>query len=213
MTSWIQELRGFVGAPSPRFRCSDTDGTAAHWVAQLRHELAAPASESELRTLAEHFAQRVPQEFIDFYSQHNGATLYQDTIVNAAGFRTTGIRVAPVSEWPLLAELLDDWIESLDEDEREDLVPSWTQDAIVFAEVPNSGNYFLCVASGEKRGQIVYFDHDGFEFEAFAPSLSAFFSKVTAEPAQLLYGLGCYARYADGETDTQWIPDQYLTGR
>lgn len=215
MTPWIVELRDFVSAPDPRFRCHATGWPVSapeHWIARLRHELAAPASEAELRALREGFEQPFPQDFIDFYSAHNGATLYEDTVVNTAGFRTRGIYVAPISEWSVLGSEYEVWLDSLDEDEYEELVPDWARGAAVFAEVPNSGNYFLVVLSGEKRGQIVYFDHDGFEFDDFALRLPEFFARVTTEPATLLHDLGCYARYADGTTGTQWIPEEYLSG-
>jgi hypothetical protein len=30
------------------------------------------------------------------------------------------------------------------------------------------------------------------------------------EPAKFLYSMGCYTRFSDGETDKQWIPEQFV---
>lgn len=212
MKSWIQELRKFVETPNPRFLCRDTgwpEPGPERWVASLSHELPGPATEPELKALREG---GVPEDFIEFYSQHNGAVLYRDSIKNHAGFHATGIYLAPVSEWPLLGSYAQEWIDSLDAAERQELVPEWTEDAIVFGEAPNSGNYFILAMSGEKRGRIFYFDHDGFEFEEYAENLPQFFSKVTYRPAEQLHSLGCYVRYTDGVSDTQWIPEAYASG-
>jgi hypothetical protein len=213
MTAWISDLVAFATASNPRFECraaGRANAGAGTWVARLRHELHPRATLDEVDTLKNGFTNPLPQEFIEFYSRHNGARLYIDTVENSWGFHTSGIFVAPIDEWPSLGEHVQEWRDSLDEAGQ--MAPAWMQDAIVFGEVPQSGNYFVLAISGEMRGRIVYFNHDGFEFQTYANNLAEFFAKVTDKPAQVLYDLGCYARYFDGKTSQQWIPEAYRTG-
>lgn len=213
--SVVADFRRFVEAPDPRFACRGVGPEAREgdcWIAELSHELAPPASEAEIANIFRYFDDNPPKSLVTFYQSHNGATLYVDTRKNWAGFTTRGIYLAPVGEWPGLGSHASEWLGSLSEDEKNELVPAWTNNAVVFAEVPNSGNYFILGVEGEHHGKIFYFDHDGFEFEFFAQSFEEFLQKITSDPAKMLQDLGCYARYGDGRTSIQWIPEEYLSG-
>ena len=60
-------------------------------------------------------------------------------------------------------------------------------------------------------GKIFYADHDGWYESPFAEDFNGFLLHVTQEPARLLAKeVGCFTRYSDGKTDTQWIPEEYF---
>ncbi|WP_126147232.1 SMI1/KNR4 family protein [Synechococcus elongatus] len=213
MSDWIETICQWIERPNPRFRCQGVGGSQgdqSEFIARVSNFLHSPPSQAERERLTGgDLADLLPKDFLEFYSRFNGVTLYQDLILNAHGFAATGIYIAPIAEWENLREELQLWLDFID-DEDDDL--DWLESAIAFAEVPNSGNYFLLALRGDKRGKVVYFSHDGFEFEEYADGLTEFLVKVTSNPAKVLYELGCYTRYTDGKTDIQWIPEAYAAG-
>ena len=81
---------------------------------------------------------------------------------------------------------------------------------IAFATVPQSGNYFVLPIEGPSAGKIFYANHDGWYESAFADDFDGFLAHVVQDPVKLLAEeVGCYTRYSDGKTDTQWIPEEY----
>ena len=88
--------------------------------------------------------------------------------------------------------------------------PAGVKDALAFAEIPHSGNYFTVKISGPNTGKIYYADHDDFDDEPFAESFVDFVARIVADPAQFLYDVVCYTRYSDGKTSTRWIPKEYV---
>ena len=53
-------------------------------------------------------------------------------------------------------------------------------------------------------------DHDGWIEEPIAENFDALLKQIIADPAGFLVERGCYTRYSDEETDTQWIPEEYI---
>ncbi len=86
------------------------------------------------------------------------------------------------------------------------------EDCIAIGEVPFSGNLLAIVVRGERAGEIVRIDHDRElrHSSSLARTLDDFLQLLCEKPARLLHDLGCYTRYADGVTDHQWIPIQYV---
>jgi len=208
---WIQRLRTFVSAPTPCFLCSrfDEAKTAATWTAPLRHRLGEPAPTENIELLTEN---DYPHDFVEFFSIHDGATLYEDAVEHSTfDYRTVGIFVGSTEDWSVLTDSLGEWLSANVDDEKIPSCPEWIADAIAFAEVPNSSNYFLLVLEGEYRGRIYYFDHDNFEFIAYADNLEDFFRRATGSPVQALKELGNFAVYSDGKTSVEWIPERYQT--
>jgi hypothetical protein len=137
-----------------------------------------------------------------FYSRHNGATFYRDSNSDAAG-----IRLFPIQQWSSLThEIRAEFTEFGLGELYGDLMLG-----VVIGEVCRSGNYFFYQTAKNRLGQIIYLMHDpaydkGLPFDSFADLLGA----MVDAPAQLLYVLGCYTRYSDGTTATQWIPKQFV---
>jgi hypothetical protein len=44
-----------------------------------------------------------------------------------------------------------------------------------------------------------------------ARSFAALLDRIADDPAKFLREVGCYTRYSDGKTDTQWIPNEFIT--
>jgi hypothetical protein len=76
----------------------------------------------------------------------------------------------------------------------------------VFGAPAFSGNLFFLY-----DGAVYYSNHDGGDDTPLASSFSGFLDRIVDDPAKCLYDLGCYARYSDERTDTQWIPERYLS--
>ncbi len=91
-----------------------------------------------------------------------------------------------------------------------DELPAAIPDSLAFAEIPHSANYFTVKTTGPDFGKIFYADHDDFSDDPFANSFGEFLARIVADPAQFLYDVGCYTRYLDGKSSTQWIPRHYF---
>ena len=139
--------------------------------------------------------------FGQLYSLHNGMVLYRDLKSDAAG-----MQFYPVEEWPTRSEAMREemgWLE--------DSMPAWLGEGIAFGEIPQSANFFV-VGVGKEAGKIYYADHDDFRESPVAEDLAELLDKIRTDPAAFLYERGCYTRYSDGKTDTQWIPKEYVSG-
>lgn len=182
------------------FACMDKSEQLKH-VAKLSHTLENPASQEEMDQLRKWLGQSAI-EFEELYGQHNGVTLYEDSKGDATGFC-----MYPIDEWETYTSDMKEWYDDMEYEPDE--LPVGTVDALAFGEIPHSGNYFSVKLSGPDQGKIYYVDHDGGSDEPIANSLSELFAKIVSDPPQFLNELGCYTRYSDGTTKTQWIPKEY----
>jgi hypothetical protein len=85
-------------------------------------------------------------------------------------------------------------------------MPDWFHRGTVFAEIPQSANYFVI----DRAGQVFYADHDDFSTKPIALSFDRFLKMIVDDPPGFLYRRGCFTRYSDGATSTQWIPREYV---
>jgi len=140
----------------------------------------------------------------EFYRRHDGFVLYGDLLSEAAG-----IVLFPVEQWVEMTDEMRRGFYFLQEEPETD--PDHIFTGIAIATVPYSGNYFVMPIDGSTAGQIFYADHDGWYDAAFADDFDGFLVRITQEPVHLLAKeLGCYTRYSDGQTDAQWIPEEYF---
>ncbi len=112
-------------------------------------------------------------------------------------------------EWPKLDYFVQNWINSLSDDERLDLLPCWIENCIVIGEISSSDNYFLYITEGEFMGNVFQFVHDGFEFIKWGDNLESFINKLCTVNKSLLDEISINSRYTDGHTNTQWFPEQF----
>ncbi len=179
----IYKFEEFLSHPAPGFRCSAAgDESKPSFLAKVRHELNLPASPEALAKVAE-LPEQVAKQLEDFYKRHNGFTLYQDILSEAAGIRLFGIE-----GWEAAAAAMREWYEDLGEDEDPDCIV----DGLVIGEVPESGNYFVMPTRGPQIGKVFYTDHDGWYEGPFAENFDTFLLRLIEEPASLLSEeLGC----------------------
>jgi hypothetical protein len=206
MASALQQLVAFAGQTNPSFVCTNggrSDKTKRTLVARLSHVLNAPASASDLASLQSMLgAHAVKVE--DIYRAHNGFVLYKDSLSDAAG-----IEALPISQWQEAGDDMRQWFEHLDDESD----PDHIRTGVALATAPQSGNYFVIPVEGPNAGKVFYADHDGWYESHFAKDFEEFITRVTSKPAHLLSEeLGCYARYSDGKSSIQWIPESYTAG-
>jgi hypothetical protein len=199
-----QALKEFIESPAPGFRCfAAGNESGPRFVARIRHILNPPASSASIaqirRMLGSHADQTAP-----FFQHHDGFVLYRDTKSDAAG-----IELLSVEQWEEATNDMRDWFDHLAEEPENDSDHIVT--GIAIATVPHSGNYFVMPVEGPNAGKIFYANHDGWYESAFADDFSGFLRRITREPVKLLAeDVGCYTRYSDGETDAQWILEEYF---
>ena len=92
----------------------------------------------------------------------------------------------------------------------EDEMPEWFHRGVVIGAIPQSGNYFVIQPDGTRKGRVFYCDHDDFNSKPIAPSLEKLLKMIIDDPPGFMDRRGCYTRYSDGKTRTQWIPKEYV---
>jgi hypothetical protein len=199
-----QTIEQFVQAPAPGFRCFAAGKRAGpRFLARVQHILNGPATPEAIAHIQQSLGSHAAQ-VAAFCQRHDGFVLYRDTLSEAAG-----IELLPVDEWQTATEDMRRWFEHLAEDSEND--PDHIMTGIAIATVPHSGNYFVMPVNGPAAGKIFYADHDGWYESAFADDFNGFLAHVIEQPARLLAEeVGCYTRYSDGQTDAQWIPEEYF---
>ena len=200
-----QIIEEFAQAPAPGFRCfAAPKQTGPRFLARVQHILHSPASPEAITQIRQSLGAHATQVEA-FYQHHDGFVLYRDTKSEAAG-----IELLSVEQWEEATDDMRDWFDHLTDDPEND--PDHIVTGISIATVPHSGNYFVMPVEGPSAGKIFYADHDGWYESAFADDFSSFLTRVTREPVKLLAkDVGCYTRYSDGETDSQWIPEEYFS--
>jgi hypothetical protein len=199
----INHLQAFAKR-SLLFRCEPAGRKNApeRFVASIVHFLRSPPRPLEVSQLKAHLAESAAS-LQTFYVKHNGFVLYHDTLSSAAG-----IEALPVAAWSKETERLRTQIRERHGDDEN---PKGLLSCIVFATAPRSGNYFVIQTVGPDAGKIFYTDHETCSARTFATDFDDFVRRITADPIPLLAKeLGCFARYADGSTLTQWIPEAVI---
>ena len=105
-------------------------------------------------------------QFEEVYSAHNGFVLYKDLLSDAAGIERCQLRNGTRP-----AKTCANGLSHLAAEEDPDRICS----GIAFANVPQSGNYFVVPVEGPNAGKIFYANHDGWyeaPFEMDLMSLS-----------------------------------------
>jgi SMI1 / KNR4 family (SUKH-1) len=138
-----------------------------------------------------------------FLERHDGVLLYCDSKSDAAG-----IEFFKATEWRSRTQEMRDSMAEMGFEV--DDMPDWFHHGVVFGEIPHSANYFVIQPDGDEAGQIFYCDHDDFRTEPMAASFEEFLAMIVSDPPGFLYQCGCFTRYSDGKSKTQWIPKKYV---
>jgi hypothetical protein len=164
---------------------------------RVRHEIGAAATASHLeqlrKLLGEHAA-----EVEALYSKHDGLELYGQSGGGELIF-------FPINQWEKATR---GFRRELQESGRDaDGAYEFELNGVVFGEPASSGNYLMLY-----QGAVYYADHDGGDDTPLAPCFEALLDRIVEDPAKFLNDLGCHARYSDGSSDTQWVPERYISG-
>ena len=154
-----------------------------------------PCTKSDLSKL-QTIAKKESDFLAELYAKYDGLQFQ----ING---ETAGLVVASVSE---LEQYNSDWRDWFSEYAAEDL-QDFEKEGVAFATIHQSGNYFVMY-----EGKVYYGDHDGGNDEVWGDSLQDFFTKALSDPPKFLTDAGCYTRYYDGKTDTQYIPEKFESG-
>lgn len=135
------------------------------------HKLNVPANPEDLADLA-----GLPESLITLYEKHDGIRLFahQDSDKSA-------IYIAALDDWAILGEELLDAMSEL----KPKQIPTWIDDAIAFAEVPDSGDFFLLIAEGDLTGQVFYFNQAKKKFTQFAEDFAGFLKRICEDAQQI----------------------------
>ncbi|MBL8755506.1 MAG: hypothetical protein JNK15_19555 [Planctomycetes bacterium] len=177
---------------NPRFVCRDNQqGT---FIVPLRSEVGAPPSRAELRQLKSLSGSEF-SALARFYSDFDGARFHVHG-------HTEGLCVASICS---LEALNGEWREVVATMAEFSKPYPFQVSGVAFATIAASGNYFVMY-----KGRVYYSDHDGGDDAIWGQDLDDFFRRALSDPARFLFEAGCYTRYRDGHSSTQWIPEQFL---
>lgn len=200
----LKTLETLLARRNQRFRCVATGQPQPGpdvFTAQIVHYSEPPHGPAQCEQLNRLFPD-IPQ-LAEFYAHYSSVRLFVDPIGGDSAFY-----IASPDEWHGLKSAFEMWTDGLNEEDK-GLLPVWLDSCLVIGEIPTSGNYFLMPTTGEHAGKVFLFDHDGFEFSEQGADLSKFIERVSTVDETLLQEIPGHTRYADGETDTQWLAREY----
>ncbi len=200
----LDEFESHLRDASPGFRCyaSGDPADTIKFLAHVRHEIGRPVSEKTLRAATE-LAGRAVSTLAPFLKLHDGVVLYRDNLSD-----TAGVEFFKVADWKTKTAEMHEWTSGMGLDD--DDWPDWIHRGIVIGDIPHSANYLVLQPDGQNAGNLYYFDHDDFQEDPLAESIEALLEMIIEDPASFLHERGCYTRYSDGKTKTQWIPKEYV---
>ncbi len=188
----VQSILDHLALPKPRFLCNDAYGSE-QLVVRLSNKVGRPASKRQLAALM-HLAGPSFATLAPLYATCNGLQLHRHGA-------TAGLCVFAIAE---LAQRNREWRAWFADREPSELY-EFQRAGFAFATVEGSGNYFVAHA-----GRIHYSDHDGDDDAVWGEGVEDFFRRALSDPARFLREAGCYTRYSDRRTDTQFLPERFL---
>jgi len=159
-------------------------------VVDFRHVVDSPAPVEQLPSVG---------RLVDFYDTFGSVIFYFDERSGDAA-----MHIASPSAWGELADEFGEWLTSLSEQERAEVLPGWIDQCLVIGEEPQTGNYILMPTSGDSVGRVFLFDHDGFDFVDKAADVVAFVERLLAPDDSLLNEMASHLRFIEGDSAIQW---------
>lgn len=188
----LVELDHAVCKHGGEFLCEQRGGKEGTKRVPFRHMTTAPGS------------QGIPAvgRLQDFYDTFGSVLFYYDEdSEDAARY------LAPPDEWDLLRENFLEWIDILDEEDREEALPEGLDGYLVIGETPRSGNYILVVRRGRSAGQVIEFDHDGFEVTPMADDVVDYVERLLVPDTARLTDFASHMCFTEGDSRQWWITE------
>jgi hypothetical protein len=186
----LTDLEAAVRAHAGEFLCENLDDAKQVKAVRFSH-LVTPPGDSARAPAAGRLR--------DFYDTFGSVVFYHDAKSGDAARH-----IAPPSEWPSLHAEFSDWMEMVDEDERDEILPDWAETCLVIGETPQSGNYILMATEGPDAGHIFEFDHDGFEFIDEAADIVQYVERLLKPDDAQLTEIASHLRFVEGDSEDQW---------
>ncbi len=205
----LNKLEELLERKNQRFICIPAgaqSGEHTTFTAYITHEVSPPLASKQLKELEEKIGYH--DQLFKLLSMYGSVRLFCDSLSDNSAYY-----LAHPDEWSDLYQNFNMWLENLDENERKDFLPGWIENALVIGEIPSSGNYYLFPLSGDERGKVFEFEHDGFEFIEEGKDLYRFIDKISTVNESLINNILSHTRYSDGKTDTQWLAQRYECDR
>ncbi len=186
----LKELELAIVSHSGVFNCEQISDKSKKKAVPFQHQYDAPV-----------YSETIPElgKLRVFYETFGRLRLY---FVEVS--QESAAYIASPCKWIALHGDFNDWIVSLNEDEKTDLLPDWIDDCLTIGEIPNSGNYLLMPVTGDKVGHVFEFSHDGFEFIELASDLEEYVYKMIKPDATTLLGMAAYMRFIEVDPQKQW---------
>jgi len=148
------------------------------------------------------------QGLSDFYKRYSDVSLFRDPVSG-----DTAYYIASPEHWSRLEQEFTPWIEDVDPNDHEDLLPAWIDSYCVIGERPGTGNYYLLPTEGESAGSVFEFEHDGFEFIQLSDNFPSFIDYLVTVDEEQLEDIASAVRFMDQDDPmTQWIISSYNDG-
>jgi hypothetical protein len=191
----MQDFIDFLNLKNTSFKCfkSGDNNENLDFSVNVFNEVHEGAGHEDLALLQQLILEK-GEEVFEFYKQFNGVKLFCNKDI-------AGVELFKVTELVGENEAWKEWFSERDENELYD----FEKYGIAFGTVPRSGNYFVLY-----EGRVYYSDHDDVNESPLAESFSDFLLQIVKNPAEFLYTMGCYTRYSDGKSDSQWIPKEFV---
>lgn len=186
----LVEIQKLVNEHSGEFLCEQIHNESLTKLVAFKHRYDPPVSSSDDLDIG---------KLKEFYETFGNLLLYFDEKSGDAA-----LYIASPDQWESLHDHFNGWIEDLDDDESEELLPDWIDDCYVIGEIPQSGNYILVPKSGDKTGYVYEFEHDGFEFIELAKDIEQYIRKMLNLNASTLTNIASHMRFIEGNPETQW---------
>jgi hypothetical protein len=208
----LADFERHLSDPSPAFWCYACGDHAEKptLLARLQNRVGLPAKPRTVASIEKRLG-RAANQIKQFYAKHDGVLMYEDMHLSPGvpeEERTAGIYFFPVAQWNAMSREMRSSLKAMGWSRKE--MTDWLLRGIAFAELPMSANFFVIQPQDKAAGKIYYAAHDSFVADPIAGCFNEFLDKIVRNPPRFLNRLGCYARYSDGKSDTQWIPTKYV---
>ena len=186
----LASLESAVREHAGQFICERIHAPTETKIVDFRHVVVSPVPLEPLPDIG---------RLIDFYETFGSVVFYFDERSGDAAKH-----IASPTAWGELADDFGDWLISLEEQERAEILPDWIDACLVIGEEPHAGNYILMPTTGDSIGRVFAFDHDGFEFVDEAGDLVEYVERLLAPDDSLLSEIASHMRFIDGDPTIQW---------
>ena len=186
----LVELEKLVNKHSGEFFCTQIHNESATKLVPFKHIYDPPRALNEVLDI---------EKLNEFYETFGNLLMYFDEKSGDAA-----LYIASPDQWVSLHSYFGDWLEGLEEDERDELLPEWIDNCLVIGEIPHSGNYILMPKSGEKTGYVYEFEHDGFEFIELAKDIEEYIKTMLNLNSSGLTNIASHMRFIVDSPEVQW---------